>query len=83
MMTQFIKMVSWRRQMSIRRRMQKKEAENAVKEQKRQVESKQTAADAAKQALETAKQEFDNMGGAQALQDARTKKRLLEKCRAG
>ena len=41
-----------------------------MKEQERQVESAQKEADAAKQALETAKQEFDKLGGAQALQDA-------------
>ena len=41
-----------------------------MSEQESQVVSAQKAADAAKQALETAKQEFDNLGGAQALQDA-------------
>ena len=50
-----------------------------MKEQESQVESKQTAADAAKQALETAKQEFDNLGGAQALQDAKSKKTTAQK----
>ena len=41
--------------------------------------SAQKAADAAKQALETAKQEFDNLGGAQALQDAESKKTTAQK----
>ena len=48
-------------------------------EQESQVESAQKAADAAKQALETAKQEFDNLGGAQALQDAESKKTTAQK----